>query len=395
MTPVQHHSATRTHERLPPFRSFWMTAFDSADHARGLREALDLLQYRRRVEADYRAVRDAGIACVRESIDWRRAARDDRFDFTTVALRAECARRVDLQIVWTLCNAGAPEGIDVCSGAFVDRFRAFAKAAARVTTQSSDAAPPVYVPIDEISFQSFAIAETGLFGEQRRELHLRGRDVMRQLVRATLAACDAILEVEPRARFLHTEPVVNAPRAGTEDSRERNRQFDVWDMLAGRLDRELGGHPRYLDIAGIHHHYIDPRWRGAAAPDGTIAGDATRFALHRLLEEVHARYGRPLVVCETNHVSAVRATWLRELGDEIGEALMRGIPVLGACLCRAVERPTWEDPRYWRGRRLWDRLLQSDDDSPRVPDSAYGRALRDVQARIDPLLVDPQRRHSP
>jgi hypothetical protein len=29
---------------------------------------------------------------------------------------------------------------------------------------------------------------------------------------------------------------------------------------------------------------------------------------------------------------------------------------------------------------------------PRVPGSAYGQALRDVQARIEPLLADPHRR---
>jgi UDP-galactopyranose mutase len=107
------------------FRSFWMTGFDGADHMEKV-DATDGSQYWWRVEADYRAVRDAGIACVRESIDWRRASRGDGFDFSTVALRANCARRAGLQIVWTLCHAGGPGDLDVRSSAFVDRFVAFA-----------------------------------------------------------------------------------------------------------------------------------------------------------------------------------------------------------------------------------------------------------------------------
>jgi UDP-galactopyranose mutase len=380
-------------ERAPLFRSFWMAGFDGAEHAGAMRLPLhadDLSQYRRRVEADYRAVCDAGIACVRESIDWRRVSRGGRFDFTRVAVRTECARRAGLQIAWTLCHAGGPDDVDVCSQSFVDRFRAFAKAAACVIAQCGDAEAPVYTPVNEISFLSWALAETGLFREQRRDLRNRGHELRRQLVRAALAACDAILEVEPRARFLHTDSVIDVPRADAAVGRDLS--FATWDMLAGRLEPGLGGHPRYLDVVGVHCHYGNPPWRGAADSAGERPANACRVALHRWLCDVHARYGRPLVVCETNYVSAARAAWLRDIGNEIGEALVQGVPVQGACVCRAVERPAWEDPRYWRGRRLWDALLQPGGEMPRVPGSAYGQALRDVQARIEPLLADPHRR---
>ena len=292
-------------ERMPLFRSFWMTGFDGADHMSGAAslDAADASQYRRRVDADYRAVRDAGIACVRESIDWRRVSRGERLDFSTVTVRAECAR-------------------------------------------------------------------------------------------AALAACDAILEVVPHARFVHVEPIVSARSSGSDARIGGDSQFEVWDMLSGRLEPELGGRPRYLDVIGVHHHHSIPSRRGAA-PGGAIAADRSRFMLHQLLSDIHARYGRPIVVCETNHESAVRAAWLREFGDEIGEALLQGIPVQGACLCRAVARPTWEDPRYWRGRRLRDVLLQPADDAPRASGSAYGRAPRDVQARIGPLLADRHREGAP
>jgi len=82
--------------------------------------------------------------------------------------------------------------------------------------------------------------------------------------------------------------------------------------------------------------------------------------------------------------------WLHAFGEAIGDAIERGAPVIGGSLCRIVERPAWEDPRHWRARRVWDALLAQDEE-PRAANSAYGQARRDLRARIDPLLTDPQR----
>jgi hypothetical protein len=159
-------------------------------------------------------------------------------------------------------------------------------------------------------------------------------------------------------------------------------------MLTGKLEPALGGDPSYVDVIGIHcHHHAHP-WRGTReAATGHMRG-APPMALSRLLEDVYARYASPIVVGETNPSAALRATWLRDLGDEVGKALERGVSIIGTCISRVVERPAWEDPRYWRGRRLWDVLLHASHHAPRVRDSAYEQALRDVRARIDPL-VDP------
>jgi hypothetical protein len=272
--------------------------------------------------------------------------------------------------------------VDVGADDFPIRLRRFAAAAARALAPYADVDAPVYAPIDEISFLSWALAETSLFGGALRD-RKQGRDsIRRRLVRAALAACDAILEIEPRARFMHREAALHASPAATS----RNGQFDAWDMIAGRLAPELGGHPRYLDIVAIHCHWTQ-QWRAPtladAVPCSPRAGDP---ALVRLLADAHARYRRPLVVFETNRIASGRAQWLRAFAEGIGSALERGIPVVAAGLCRVVERPAWEDPRYWRGRRLWEVLLDPGAATPRAPDSAYEQALRDVRARIDPLV---------
>ena len=280
--------------------------------------------------------------------------------------------------------------MDVRSADFVERFRRFAKAAARALASDAGAEPAVYTPINEISFLSWALAETSLFGPQRDDLRNRGYELKQQLVRAALAGCDAILEVDPRARFLHRDAAMNFASGADGDAHRRDAQFAAWDMLAGRLAPQLGGHPRYVDAVGVHCHHTN-QWRRASPGPSPTPGGIHR-ALSRLLEDVYARYRCPVVVAETNRMGSGRAEWLREFGAEIGQALERDVPVIGACLCRVVERPAWEDPRYWRGRRLWDVLLHAGDDTPRAPNSAYERALRDVQARIDPLLAHSHHR---
>jgi hypothetical protein len=164
---------------------------------------------------------------------------------------------------------------------------------------------------------------------------------------------------------------------------------EPWDMLTGRLEPQLGGHSRYVNLLGVHCHQGHRGWRGTVERAGE---NGSGIGLARLLADVHARHALPIVVAETSAAAGSRVAWMRDFGRELCEAIESGIPVLGACLCRAVEQPAWEDPRLWRGRRLWDALLRND--VSQVPDSAYAQALRDVQSRVDSLLAPASRRYS-
>jgi hypothetical protein len=388
--------AGSTRRASPLFRSFWLAGFAAADHLPGLRNiagALDVHEYRARVEADYATAAEAGIACVHESIGWRRVARCGEFDFETVTLRADAARRAGLQVVWTLCHDGWPDDVDIGSVEFVDRFRELATAVARLLTPYANAEAPIYTPINEISFLAWALAETGLVAPLRSDLRNRSYALKQTLVRASLAACDAIRAIDRRARFLHIEPATSVV-AGDARAR-RALLFRAFDMLTGTLEPELGGDPVYVDAVGIHCHRGAHPWRGT--PDAASSGirEMPPIAVHRLLEDVYARYQRPIVVAESSPGPAGRVAWLREIGEEIGKALEHDVPIVATCLSRVVERPAWEDPRYWRGRRLWDVLLHTSHHAPRVRDSAYEQALRDVRSRIDPLIATSVSRSSP
>src|SRR3954464_10566136 len=60
-----------------------------------------------------------------------------------------------VQVVWDLCHYGWPDDIDIWAPAFVERFAAFAAAAARVVREETDAVP-FYSPVNEISYWAWA-----------------------------------------------------------------------------------------------------------------------------------------------------------------------------------------------------------------------------------------------
>jgi hypothetical protein len=207
----------------------------------------------------------------------------------------------------------------------------------------------------------------------------------RQLVRAALAACDAIWEVDPRSRILHTDPLVHvvAP-AGRDDlaeeaARQCEHQFLGWDMLCGKVEPELGGHPRYLDLVGVNY-YQGNQWE--LLTGRTLAwrlDDPRRVPLATLLEGVHRRYGRPPVISETGHVGIGRSAWLREVAEDVQVARRQGVPVQGVCLYPIIDRPDWDNADQWHSSGLWDLKPAGNGELRRHLDEDYAAALHEVQ----------------
>ncbi len=113
----------------------------------------------------------------------------------------------------------------------------------------------MWCPMNEVSFWSWA-------GGDRQELYpyaqVRGPALKAQLMRAAIAATEAIRAEDCRARFLQAEPLINIcpnPALPSEDEaveKYRTAQFESWDMLAGILRPELGGRPDMLDVVGVN-----------------------------------------------------------------------------------------------------------------------------------------------
>ena len=371
------------------FSTFWQAGYEGADHInpQGIPLSMNAVTaHFERVRQDYAALAPFAMGTVRESVGWRLTETPTGFDFSGVAERMAAAREQNVQVCWTLCHYGWPEGVSLFSPEFIPRFARFCGALARFLAPYYDE-PPVYSPINEISFVSWGI-EVGLFACPDRPSGDVADAAKRQLVRATLAACDAIWQADPRARILHCDPLIHiiardaTPEAQAEAQAHSNAQFQAWDMLAGRLAPELGGAPRYLDLIGANY-YHNNQWQ-----DGTFArlwwhlGDERRKPLHAMLSELHSRYQRPVLLAETSHVGSGRAAWVNHVASQVAQAQLAGAEVCGICLYPIVDRPLWENLAHWTQSGLWDLDRHGQNPTARLLHTPYAAALLQAQRSL-------------
>jgi hypothetical protein len=380
----------------PHFRSYWQAGFESACHINRAGARLDLLaatQHDRLAREDYRRLQAFGIRTVREAVRWHLVDRGGRYDFRSVVPFADAARAEGVEVLWTLCHYGWPDDLDLLAPRFLDRFARYARATAEFLAGHSDGT--LYItPVNEISFMAWAAGARGVmypFAE------VPAPAIKRQLVRATIAAIDAIRDVVPGARFLHVDPLVHvvAPRSrpelGAAARAETASQFESLELLSGALEPELGGHSRYLDLLGINYYHANQwelgerrlRWEDHPR-------DARWVPLHELLARVWRKFERPLVITETSHFGSGRAAWIREVAQEVRLAMLAGIPVRGICLYPILDRPDWEDACHWHNSGLWDLRLTPDGTLQRILCDDYARAVHDAQ-RLVPLPEDDRR----
>ncbi|MBE5252529.1 NAD(P)-binding protein [Mixta mediterraneensis] len=371
---------------MTPFRSFWQAGYEGADHINPHGEALamnNINAHQLRCSEDYAALKAFSMRTARESAGWRLCERGDNYDFSSVTQRMQAARQQGIQLSWTLCHYGWPEDVSLFSTDFVPRFAAFCGELARFLAPWYDDAP-VYSPMNEISFLSWGIA-VGLFACPDAPEQDRDDAIKRQLVRATLAACDAIWQADPRARFLHCDPLIHiVPHDDSESGQQAatlacESQYQAWDMLTGRRDPGLGGDPRYLDLIGVNY-YHDNQWENISNQRlFWHLGDARRKPMHEMLLDVYQRYQRPLLLAETSHVGSGRGAWISQVSAQVAQAQLAGVDVLGICLYPVIDRPLWEAPDFWTCSGLWDLDRTGPDPCARQLQQPYARALRQAQ----------------
>ena len=333
----------------PLFRSFLQGGFECSTHRRRDGRQLDLLSGSRHdqtAERDYRRLRELGVLTVRDGLRWHLIERaDGGYQWSSFLPLLRAALRADVEVVWDLCHYGYPEHIDIFSSRFVDRFAAFARAAARLVREESDG-QAFYCPINEISFWAWAGGEVAYMAPWRRG---EGDRLKVQLVRAALAAIEAIWEVDPGARIVHADPTI---RVCADPRRPQDRvlaagyteaQFHAWDMLGGVRRPELGGRLRYLDVIGVNYY-----WKNQWIHEGRMldVGDPLYRPFRELLVKIHRRYGRPMAVAETGIEGARRTSWMAYMGEETRAAIRAGAAIEGFCWYPILDHPGWDDDRY-------------------------------------------------
>ncbi len=331
------------------FNSFVMAGFECSSQRRQDGQRLDLLAatgHARWAEKDYRQLAGLDIRCARDGLRWHLIEHSDgRYDWSSFLPMLRAAQAQKLQVVWDLCHYGVPDGLDIWRPEFVDRFARFAGAAARLMREEG-VSVPFYSPINEISFWSWAGGEVSYFNPHA---HGRGQELKHQLIRASIAAIEAIREQACDARFVQCEPLIHVLSSSQQpdeiDNAERYRlaQFEAWDLLTGRQWPGLGGQERYLDILGANFYPHNQWFFGGGK---ILRGDPHHRPLAAMLKELHQRYQRPILIAETGAEDQERVPWLNWITEQALLALERDVPVEGICWYPFFDYPGWDDGRY-------------------------------------------------
>jgi beta-glucosidase/6-phospho-beta-glucosidase/beta-galactosidase len=330
------------------FKSFILGGFECSTHRLHSGKRLDLIRSTRHDElacSDYRLLQQYGILTARDGLRWHLIeSTPGAYDFASATGMLKAARDSGMQVIWDLWHYGWPDDLDIFSAAFVERFAAFAREAAKHISEYS--AVPFISPINEISFFSWAGGEGGIFNPFAKH---RGDEMKRQLVRATIQAIDAMRAVNPAIRFFQIDPIINVvPRSQREEDVRnaegyRQSQFGAWDMIAGRVEPELGGREDLLDVIGvnyyIHNQFV---WQGHMI----VPSDPRYRHVGVMLQEVYERYRRPIFIAETGIEDDTRPAWLRYICKEVLTAMTAGVPVEGICLYPILNHPGWDDDRH-------------------------------------------------
>ncbi|MDD3267316.1 MAG: beta-glucosidase, partial [Burkholderiales bacterium] len=196
-------------DNISPFKSFFQGGFECSTHHRNDGVRLDLLAatlHDIHAYEDYEALAKYNIHTVRDGLRWHLIeTKPYQYDWSSFIKMLHAAKLSQTQVIWDLCHYGWPDDLDIWRPDFVKRFTKFAAEAAKIIKEETQE-PPFYIPINEISFWSWAGGDVGYFNPHA---HNRGFELKQQLVRAALSAMDAIKNVDSRARFIQAEPAIN------------------------------------------------------------------------------------------------------------------------------------------------------------------------------------------
>lgn len=332
-----------------------MGGFECSTHRTRTGKRLDMIAATRHdefAEADYSRLQELGIQTARDGLRWHLIEKEPgHYDFSSLHRQVAAARSTGTQIIWDYFHYGYPDDIDIMSDGFVERFTAFSLAASEYLV--SELGPDlVFCPVNEISFFSWAAGRAAIFHPLSKN---RAATIKRQLVKCVIATVSEVRSRYPRVRWILTEPAIHVvPSPGSSPrgaARYRLAQFQALDMLSGRVDPELGGNPRFIDIVGLNY-YVHNQWTQPGRRPITTDHPLYRLP-HELFNEFYIRYGRPVLIAETGIEDDRRADWFRYMANEVQAADVMGVPILGMCLYPIVNHPGWDDNRHCHNG-LWD-----------------------------------------
>ncbi len=372
------------------FPTFFLSGFECSTFVwkdRGRRDLAAETQHYDHAQGDYSLLAEYGIAVAREGIPWPMVDRGGAYDFSMLEPLIAAMNRTKILPIWDLCHYGYPDDADPFAPGFAERFAAYARAAAEHVV-ARVRGPHFFTPVNEISFFADMGGAWGWVAPFRKSCADRAA-LLKALCAADIAAAKAIRAVEPEARFVHIDPLVNIvpprdrPDLADEAAREsHDLMFAGWDIISGRAMAELGGSPDILDIVGVNcYSFGQTEYREGGPHVALPPGDDRIRPLCDMMGDVWDRYRRPMIIGETSGLGKGREDWLNDVMHEALAAVDRGIDLHGICLFPAVDMPNWHTGE-WLHNGLCD-LVEHNGDLKRVPAEVYCRTLQTWQRRLN------------
>jgi len=341
------------------FPTFFLSGFECSSFLWGkdkVRRDLNAeLRHYQHADEDYAMLPPLGIAVAREGIPWPLVDKGGgRYDFTCIDPFLEAQRNHNILPIWDLCHYGYPDDLDPYSEAFITRFAAYARAAARHVARHAHHGPPCFTPVNEPTFWGYMGGEwdwCAPFGKTADER----RRFTTMLARADIAACKAIRADLPDARFVHIDPLVwvvpprDRPDLADEARRESYEDaYIAWDIISGLKHPEYGGSPELIDILGFNNYsFGQMEYGGGGGPNTPLEpGDDRIRSVCDLLTEAWGKYRRPCIVAETSGLYGGRVDWLNDITCEALAAVNNGVELHGICLFPAVDMTDWHSGEW-------------------------------------------------
>ncbi len=386
-------------ERPGIFPTFFISGFECSTFVwkdRGRRDLVAETQHRERAEEDYDLLRHLGIATAREGIPWPMVQRGGRYDFSPIDPMIAAMNRCRILPIWDLFHYGYPDEVDPFAEDFAEQFARYCRAAAEYVVPRVRG-PHFFTPVNEITFFAYTGGEWGWVAPFRTVREDRFR-LRLALCKAAIAGARAIREVEPQARMVNIDPLVQVvpPRDRPDLAEAARRESDedmflAWDVLGGLRHPELGGAPEILDIVGANNYSFGQMEYREQGPHAALPPDDDRIvSLCDLLRAVWERYRRPMLIGETSGMNEGRPAWLKDLMEESLAAVEQGMDLHAICLFPAVDMPDWHTGD-WLHNGICD-LVEEGGALTRVPYEPYVQELRRWQKllnRVTELDEDP------
>ncbi len=381
------------------FPTFFISGFECSTFKwkdQGRRDLVAETQHREHAHGDYAMLHDLGIAVAREGIPWPLVDREDGYDFSILDSVIEGMNAAQIIPIWDLFHYGYPDRFDPFAPDFADVFARYCRAAAQYVV-ARVRGPYFFTPINEITYFSYIGGEWATVPPYGKDKPTRFK-LRLALCRAAIAGARAIREIEPTARMVHLDPLVNvvAPRDRPDQADAAHHEtyedtFVAWDVLTGRQHPELGGSSEILDIIGVNCYSFGQMEYREHGPHSPLPPDDDRIKpLCDLLDYVWKRYRHPMIIAETSGLKDGRPAWLHDVLNEAMAAVNLGIDLHAICLFPGVDMPDW-DTGEWVHNGICD-LVREGDNLRRVPDEAYIQELRNWQKllnRVTALDADP------